>query len=473
MRIWILVLLFSAMKVFAQSNAASVLTLESYLNQVKEQNPEARSIQEQVSRAELRLDEAEIPLSSEFYTSYNWFDDKNEPTSSFMGNRVQQSGYRVGVRDQTRFGLSTDVFFLNQHSKLYGVNTAFGILDDYYDTKAGVELKQSLWRNGFGETTRATMSMQRSLSRMELLKRQLEMKNLLLKSENAYWTLVSLNQIVKLQEENVARAKTLRDWMAKRVNMRLVDDVEGLQARAAYEMRDLELQTSLDERATVAREFNTLRGVASDEVEKLAELPPADILLKTSRDQKQRMSREDFKILYEQAEASLQETRGAQSQIAPQLDLTASIHTNGLDRQESRSQEEIRNLQHPTWAVGVIFSVPLDYSLIGNMRKSYKAAKRASESAKQHATFTEERAWHDLNSQKTEAQRRFERALSLEKVQTDLVKRERQRLMNGRTTTFQAITFEQNLAEAQVQKLRSQLALLQIHNVLKTWEGQP
>jgi outer membrane protein TolC len=385
---------------------------------------------------------------------------------------VQGRNWRVGVKDPTSFGLSTDYYVESGHSHLFGVSPFVPMMTDYEDSRAGVDIRQSLWRNGFGEATRAGTALQKSASRIELLKRQFEFKNLLLKSENAYWTLVSLNQIVRLQEENVGRAKKLDDWMRKRVSMRLVDDVDGLQARASYEMRDLELQTSLDERAALARQFNMLRGVPNDDVEALAELPDPKAILKGAKDGSQRMTREDFRIIFEQAEAGRQEARAAKSQIAPQLDLVAGVATNGLDEARERSYDELRDLRNPTWNVGVMFSVPLDYSLIGNMRRSYRAASNAAEALRAHAEFAEERTWHDLLSQKTEAQRRFERSLALEKTQTELVKRERNRLLNGRTTTFQAITIEQNLAGAQIQRVRAQVALIQIHNVLKNWEVQ-
>lgn len=469
--LWLALFAFSSVAAQGQAPKSS-LSLDQYLEQVKNQNPEARAMVEQVKKAELRLDEAEYSLSPEFYTSFSLYDDKDEPTSPFSGSRKKDLGWTFGVRDNTQYGLSTDVSFKTSHGQIEGIPSSFNVMDDYYDSRLGLQLKQSLWRNGFGAYTRANIEMQKGASRVELLSRQFELKNLLLKAENAYWTIVSLNQIVRLQEENVGRAKRLMDWMDKRVNLRLADDVDGLQAQASFESRDLDLQTSLDERASMIRQFNTLRGLDTEDVEILSELPDKDMILKMSRDSKQRMSREDFKIIYEKAGMAKAEARGAKSQINPQLDLTAAVYSNGLDRKRSESWSETEDLHNPTWQVGVMFSIPLDYSLLGKMRRSYDAASRAAESLAVNARFSEERAWKDLLAQKAEAQRKFERALALEKTQTELVKRERERLLNGRTTTFQTITFEQNLASAQIQRVRAQVGLIQINNVLKTWEAQ-
>lgn len=449
------------------------ISLKDYLEEVMTKNPEARAKKDAVVRAEMKMDEAEVPLSSNFYASYNFLDDKKEPTNPFAPAHTASNGWRAGVKDQTIFGLGTDFYVQSNHINLMGANPAFIPLRDYYDTKAGVTLTQSLWRNGFGSATRAQYNMAKAKSRMDQFQAKFELRNLQLRAENAYWTVVSLNQIVKLQEENVERARKLTEFMNKRVSMRLVDDVDGLQVQAAQETRELELQTSMDERAGAMRLFNTLRGLDSNEVEDLDDLPQSELLLKDSIDPAKRMSREDFKAIYEGATIAEQEAKGAKSQIAPQLDLTAGVATNGLNNPQGSAQsdawDEMKRGINPTWQVGVTFSIPLDYSLIGNMRKSYNAALKSAESQKQYAQFAEERAWNDLVQQKTESQKRFERAIKLEKTQTDLVKRERTRLMNGRSTTLQTTTIEQNFASAQIQRVRSQLALLQVHNVLKTW----
>jgi outer membrane protein TolC len=254
------------------------------------------------------------------------------------------------------------------------------------------------------------------------------------------------------------------------MGMRLVDDVDALQAQAAHETRELELMSSIDERAALVRQFNTLRGQDTDDVGTLGELPTGAMLLKMVKDPNKRMSREDFGMIYQQAVASQAEAAGARSMIRPQLDVVAGVASNGFDPSRSASWEETQDYSNPGWHVGVQFSVPLDYSLLKNLRHGFNSQKRAAEQKMEAAKFNEERAWDDIIKQRHEAQRRFEKASSLEKVQTSLVKRERSRLMNGRSTTFQSLTIEQNLAMAQIQRVRAQLALLQVHNLVKSFE---
>lgn len=448
------------------------LSLESYLQQVKSQGPEARAVQEGVAAAELRLNEADGSLSPEGYVEYKLLDDKKEANSLFAPSRTQNDAWKIGVRDQSRFGLSTNAYYITGQTELSGVSPQVPMITDYGTATAALELKQSLWRDSFGMATRSDLNAKRAASRIEILRQKMTLKNLLLKAENTYWSLASFNEIVKLQEENVDRARKLRDRMRQQANLRLFDDVDAMQAQASFESRELELQSSLDERASLIRQFNILRGRAADSAEDLSELPTSEFMLKQSNNPAKRMSREDLRIAFEEAEASRYQAEGSISKIYPQLDLLATVATNGLDVKAARAREEVQNLHNPTWMVGVVFSVPLDLSLLGNMKHSYQAQKRSAAERKAQALFNEERVWDDLIQQKREAQGRFQRSLSLEKLQTQLVQKERQRLMNGRTTTFQTITFEQNLALSQIARVRAQLTLLQIHNVIKTFEEQ-
>lgn len=446
------------------------LSLEDYLQQVKTMSPEVRAAEQSMRAAELKLNEAESSLSPEGYAEYRIIDDKKEATSSFAPNRMENNTWKVGVRDQTRFGLSSNLYYTTGHTELTGVPPAF--MSDFQTSSVGLELKQSLWRDSFGAATRAEISAKRAQSRIEYLKQKFAYKNLLLKAQNLYWSLVSFNEIIKLQVENVEKARKLRDRMREQANLRLFDEVDAMQAQASFESRELELQSSLDERASYLRQFNTLRGKAGEDVEVLGELPTSEFMLKQENNPAKRMSREDLQMAFEQAEAARGQAVSATSRLHPQLDLVAGISSNGLDPNASISREEAQNLRNPTVAVGIVFSVPLDYRLIGSIQRSYAAQRRAADELKQAAAFNEDRIWEDMLRQKRDAQGRFVRALNLEKLQTELVKKERERLMNGRTTTFQALNLEQNLALSQIARVRAQLALLQIHNVIKTFEEQ-
>jgi outer membrane protein TolC len=459
--------------VFASAQPKGTMTLNEYLGQVKAQNHQARALIETVTSAESRLKvEPESDLATEIYANYNLFDDqKQTPQPVFMGTETRGSQWRAGLRKQTSFGLDANLYFNSQRTVIVGANPAFLPLPDYNEAKTVLELNQALWRNSFGEATRADIEAKRAAIQTELMQARFDLKNLLMDAQNTYWALVSHNQIVKLQEDNVDRARKLRDRMSRGARLRLFDDTDAMQAEASFQTRELELQTSLDERAALVRMFNTLRGLTTDEVPALDDLPtkefaPADF-------GKGRMAREDFDLLRARAAAEAAQAKSVISRIRPQLDLVGSLASNGRDGATSRSYDLATSDKYPTWAVGVNFSMPIDITLIFDTKRAYRAKGKAAEDMKAQADYNEERAWRDLVQQQREAFGRYQRSISVEKIQTDLVRRERQRLNAGRATTFEALNIEQGLALAQIQRVRAQLAFLQIHNALKTFEATP
>jgi outer membrane protein TolC len=455
------------------STTANALSLQDYLTQVKTSNPDARSLVSGIEALTLQNDDEVLTLT-EAYGSYGLLDDRKEtPQPVFMGDRTRATTWRLGLRKTFSTGTNADIYFDSRRSNIGGADRKAVSTADVMDAKLGLEIRQPLWRNGFGAGLRAEAQEKKAKAETALMKTKFQLKQLLLSAENSYWGVVSMNEIIRLQEENVDRSKRQHDLMQKKMRLRLVDDVDALQVQAALETRRLELQTSLDERQTLLRQMNTLRGRAADDaVDSLSTWSTADIL-KSPRAPGKKLTREDFAAKVKEALAERAAALQGRSKLRPQLDLVGNYISNGRDQSTSEAYSEIQKYAHHTWYLGIQFSVPIDYSLVSQAKTSFRALQMAAEEKQTGAEYSLGREVANLDLQFNEARGRLERATSLEQIQTDLVQRERRRLSSGRTTTFQAITMEQNLAAAQVQRVRAQLLLRQIHNQLKTFEEQP
>lgn len=464
-----LFILFFVTGVQAQTQAVPSLTLSEYLRQVQSQSPQGRAMVQMVKSFELRMVEADSITAPEIYGEYSKSDNQNEVLMPVMGRRTEGAGWKLGVHKQFTTGTAADLSYSSRWANITG--NSFMTQSNYWENKATLEVSQPIWRNGFGAETKANIDLKRAETRRRLMEAKYDLKNLLLEAENTYWSLVSFNEVIKLQEENVERSKKNRDLMKNKAGLRLVDDVDYLQTQAALETRELELQNSNDERMNLIRKFNTLRGSNFEHVEVLQSFPEKELAAKFTPNS--RITREDFEVLRSKAELARAEARAGRSHVRPQLDLVGQFSANGIDGHSSNAYDEVADNEHEQWMVGVRFSAALDFGLIGGMYRAFKAQQRAAIDLGQAADFTLERTYKALSEQRGEAQRRLERAVSLEKLQTNLVKRERQRLLNGRTTTFQFINMEQNLAAAQIQKVQAQLSLVKVHNVLKTFEESP
>lgn len=451
------------------TEAYAALSVDQYILQIQNKGAQGRALVENVRAMELKLDEADAITTTELYGQAGLSDDQSEKLIPYMGSRTEGLGWTLGLKKQFLTGTSANLYYDSHWANL--TNAAGISQPNYWENKATLELVQPLWRNGFGSEVRANYDLKESQAKANLLQAQFDLKTFLLDSQNIYWSLVTYDQVIKLQEENVDRSRRLRDLMAKKAKLRLIDDVDYLQVQASLESRELELQTSRDERANLARQFNIRRGEDLDSVEILDPLP-AELTTQVKADLK-KATREDFENLKAIAEVSKSAARAGRSRLRPQLDIVGTVSANGMDAASSRARTEVTDIDHGSWSIGVRFSTSIDVGLTRDIYHSYVAQQRAANDLSESAEFQLRRQFKALVEQLGEAQKRYERAINLEKLQTELVKRERQRLNNGRTTTFQLISLEQNLAAVQIQAVQARLGLVKVHNTLKTFKESP
>lgn len=449
---------------------AQNLSLSDYLQQVKTKNPQAQALVKLVDSYEHRLEEGDQLTAIYGFGEYNLVDDKKETmVPAFGGDRTQTMNWKAGLKQQTPFGLGASLYMTTQRVNIHGVSPTYVPQNDYTESAVVLELKQSLWQNGFGAATRADRNAMNASNRADLMANRYNLKQLMMQAESIYWTLSSYNQIVKLQQENVQRARKLRDWMRSRQKMKLVDDVDAMQAQASLEMRELELKSSLDERAAVMRTFQTLRATDAEMTETLQEFPTQEWLAKPKKMPK-RPKREDFERRRAESKAIEYSARSKKSKVQPTVDLVAKFASNGRDASISDSYTEISDGKHPTWMVGVSVSFPIDLWLYSDLNSSFRQQGQAAKDLYAQADFEESRAWEDSLQRNADAQSRFESALNLEKLQEQIVARERKRLMSGRTTMFQLNTQEQNLSNAQIQRVKAQLDFVERSNDLRNFQ---
>lgn len=464
-------LILSTVLLISAGSNAQTITLKDYLESVKTNNPSARALISGIEAAEVNVRRADLTLSPEAYAQYNVFDDRTPPLNPrFSPQRRDGNSWKFGVQKQTTFGLTGNLYFENNRITLGGVDPTFFPLYDYTSNRGVLELRQDLWRNSFGERVRADVNAAKAAAQSELYNQQFQLKNLLTEAENTYWAMVTYNNIVELQKENVERAKKLNEWMGRKVRDRLFDDVDGLQSETAYEARLLEQQNFTNERSQVARAFNTLRGIDSETVEQLDPLPNLETL-ENVRPLNTKLSREDFLALKAQAKAAENQAQSSRSALKPEVALVGSVASNGLNAQFNGAYDQVKGWDYPAWSVGIQVKFPLSFGL---NKKLYRASSQSIQAAKDNsanADFQMMRTLKEISQKQSEYQEIYNRARRIENSTNTLLKKERVRLNNGRTTTFQLLTFEQNLVAAQIQRTRAQLSLIQIKNLLNTFEA--
>jgi len=148
--------------------------------------------------------------------------------------------------------------------------------------------------------------------------------------------------------------------------------------------------------------------------------------------------------------------------------------TYGLTGRDGDSNEALKEgmkSDHPNYVVGVKVDIPLSFGTLDDVRQGYRKEAMAAGLNYQRKVFEQERSWKDLTNQFKDSLGRYQLAQRMEKAQRGKLDLERTRQTRGLTTIFQVLQFEQDYANAQLARLRSQAEVVNIYAQLKTFGG--
>ncbi|MEW6056390.1 MAG: TolC family protein [Bdellovibrionota bacterium] len=448
---------------------ADVLTLESYLKQVRSKHSGYRAASEASTGAALRSEEGSLLLAPTLFGNVQRSSDERQTLNPlFQGNTTKIANYSLGVSKLTTFGLQARLFYETIHTEVIGASPAFITEPRFYDTRPVLELSQSLWRNFFGAETRITQERLEAQALATSYNESFRAKQILSRAETAYWRLVQARDVVKVQTESVSRARAMREWAARQARMQLADRSDLLQAEAALKVKELDLRAAHDEHRLASQDFNSVRGIEKDEVDdtlaSLSAVQPVD----TGAPERTEM-RDDVRAANELRRATAASAEIGLQRASPTLEVYTTLSLNGRDQRFSSSSSEAFSTKHPWTIVGLRFSAPLDLGTTFATRAGYVRERDAADLDFERRRFEQDEEWRNLNRRLQEAKERLKLAQSIEDAQKEKLDNERSRHRRGRTTTYQVILFEQDYATAQISRIRNQGEILQLIAQMKTF----
>jgi len=334
-----------------------------------------------------------------------------------------------------------------------------------------LELKQSLWQNAFGRQTRAIVQAIDARNLSSSYSASYASKKLLSDAEAIYWKMALVKDLVQIKQDNFDRAEKIKEWAQKRSKSNLADNVDLLQAEANYKMAQMDLQLALDDEKEATRTFNTMRGVNSDEFNDSTEKLTVDSVVAMPFPERKGV-RDDVAALRESSRAAAANAKLSADKNKPTFDLFSTLSLNGRDPNFDPSFKESWRGNYPYTVVGVKFSTPLDFGSIHRVNSGYELDKISAEYMYERRQFEADREWENLTKKATDLKARLKIAKDLEDAQYKKYTYEQNRLKLGRTTTYQVITFEQDYATAQYNRLNMQLQMLQLIGTMKTFNGK-
>ncbi|MBI4403082.1 MAG: TolC family protein [Deltaproteobacteria bacterium] len=449
----------------------SALTLESYLQQVREKHGGWAAARATSEGALLRAGEASLLVKPALFSTLSYLNDaKPTANSAFLGSKTLYYGYSLGVSQLTRFGLQGKLSYNLSHTALSDVNPLFIAEPSYYEVRPTLELIQSLWRNAWGTETTAQEKVVSAQALGTSFLEAFKAKQWLVEAEGAYWGLSAAREMVAVQKDSLDRALRIKDWSARRVRLGLADRSDLLQAEAALLVRKLEWQASIDEEGSASRQFNSFRGLQSSEVSE--SLPPMrhdlgkDVSMPTRAGM--RLDVKAAEQLNRLAEANAELSR---HRNLPQLDLSASFSLNGKDTELGAVVAQSIKTDKPSVAVGMKFLTPLDVGTLSDNRSGYEKEKKGAHLNFQRKVFEQDQQWNDLTTKFTDAKTRLGLAFEIEKAQKEKLDYEKDRHSRGRTTTYHVLMFEQDFALAQAMRIKAQVEILRISALMKLFSN--
>ncbi len=450
---------------------AAELSLSEYLDQVKGGNGSYEA-SHKLSIAALKISqEASLLTQPNFFANVQSQDDRRPPQLLFQATRTQNLTLQTGVEAQTRFGLSGKLYYQISDVKMDGINPTFLTRGSRFFLASPVlELNQSLWRNGFGREVEAQQAAIESQQLATHFRESFTRTMKVTEAEGAYWRLAAAREVVRIHKELVERARKMVDWAARRERLNLADRADRLQVDALLLSRKVELDLAEDELREAGYGFNQQRGQEGHDVPESLKLPGSSDLLEWKAPAKIE-AREDLKAFEKQSAALAASATAGAEKNRPQLDVFGSYSMNALEATSSEAMSRSFSPDNPVVTVGVRFRTPFALGTTGDIIEGRTQERLAAESSYRQRRLEQDQEWKNMVTKLDEAKSRLRMSEDLLKLQESKLAHERDRLMRGRTTTFQVLQFEADLGAAELARVRSTTTVLGIRAQLKTFGG--
>ncbi len=446
---------------------ANELALSEYLEQVSRLNPAIRAAEIGQTSAKMQINDANLLFLPQLELSaQRKVSEQDTYVPMLYGSKTVGEDYKIAVQEMTNFGLKGDVYYDLKSVDITGAAPNFVPVPKYYSTEPGVELTQSLWRNGWGAESRAQEVLIRSGAEANFYAEKFHYLAAVVEAKNTFLELYFLRKALIALRASRDFAGKLRDWARARAQNELADKSDFLQTEAVFEQRDLELMKNENDLRSTALRFNSLRGIDSDVVsDELAPQP----LNEPVAINKFTLSRLDTKATEKSLAATKAKSKMNEESAKPTLDIFASF---AYTRNDITLQQAEDFGQHPVYAYGVKFTTPLAFTKADRVANSFAKEIESTEFKLKKQKIDETRDLDILIRQIGNARDRLRLAEKIEASQTTKLESERERHRRGRTTLFQVLQFEQDHVSAQLNRINTELEYRTAVNQLELYESE-
>jgi outer membrane protein len=343
-------------------------------------------------------------------------------------------------------------------SETYGVS---GLPFDNSSANVGVTLTQPLLKNFWIDSTRLNIRVAKNrLQQSEQGLRQ-QLITSVTAVANAYYELIYAQQNVQVQQEALDLAQTQLDQDNQRVQIGTLAILSVQQDKSQVAQSKANLIAA---QSTLDTDQNALKNLLTDEYSKWhdTDIQPAETLLAPQQTfdlqgswTKGMAERPDLlqaKLNVEQQGISLKYYR---NQLLPELDLTGSYGYNGSGREFDNAVDQTGEGNAPFYSYGAKISIPL-----GNIgpRNQYKVTKATLQQYELQFKQLEQNILVEIDNAVKQAESASQSAEATKQARIyaeAALDAETKTYAVGKATTFEVLTYQNNLTAARSQEIRA------------------
>jgi outer membrane protein len=330
-----------------------------------------------------------------------------------------------------------------------------------YDLDTGLILTQPLLRNFWIDSGRTAIKVNRAGLRIAELDLLTQLHTVVRDIQLNYYELIFALENVRVNEKAFELAQRLAMENKKRVEVGTMAPLEEKQAEAQAATARAELLGAMQQLGTQQR---ILVSLITDNYEQWqhTRIVPTENLIAVPQAYNLAASwisaltqRPDFNRLKQQVEQKGIEVTFRHNQLFPQLDLVGGYGRRGIDRHFSPSLEDIRDDNLPHYSFGLIFSFPLENRAA---RGNYAIAKQERDRLQLEMKNLHQTILLTVENAAGTAQSEFERVAATREARLAseaAYDAEIKKLENGKSTSFQVLSLQNDLTTARSQEIRA------------------
>ncbi len=424
-------------------------TEEEFENFVRSENAELKSLYEQKKALEANVEEAELIYSWHFIGGVNRRTDKRPSDNpSFSYDSLNNLGAQVGFQKVFSFGLESKISLNSNQTEIVNGNAGSGNFNSKtWETQPAIDLKLPLLSGGFGRTVRADYQLLSLSKKREALEAETAYDTRMNEAKVLLWSTILQKEQLESQSETLVRIQKIYEIVRKKAAMNLEASSNFLQTRSALEQAELELKSSQMRYGQFERLLKLVLSKDSS-----FQVPVYDFA-KFKKVDFQKLAKKitaQEKLLLLSEDLRNQSAILSREQNRSRLDLVASMSISGRDQDWNESYNQSQRGRYPTQFIGLQWAIPLDQAITSRSMERQSVISRTSEEKKKYyQTEQREIFLRDLVEQTNQMVEMLALNLKLEKTQAEKLKNERKLLNQGRSSIYQVLQFELDLARAQ------------------------